>query len=198
MTSQRFAAQIVVQYVNQPRGNAISGNVKDTAGKQWGVPQPHLWRFQPGGTYDILYWQKAGREGRVFNNVVAVNGEELGDGAGGRQAPQAMPAQQAQAQQAQAPLPQQQPIQRPLASQAPPPPAVSSHDREMYMFITGIVGRSMGSGKFEHNEIKLLTLAASDAWKALHAAPEPARPQANSEEPPPWPEDDPMAGYDQL
>ena len=193
MTSQRFAATITAQYVNPPRGNAISGNVKDTQGNSWGVPASQLYRFQPGGTYQIMYWQKAKPQGGAWNNVVSVNGEDLGE----RAAPQQMPAQQAQA-----PLPPQQPaqqpMQQPLAS-SPPPPSVSQHDKEMYMFIMGVVGRSMGSGKFEANDIKVLTLAASDAWKALHKAPEPPQAQTNSEapaqgpmseEPTPWESDE--------
>ena len=34
------------------------------------------------------------------------------------------------------------------------------------IFVTGIVGRSMGSGKFDATDIKLLTLAAAEAYGA--------------------------------
>lgn len=36
------------------------------------------------------------------------------------------------------------------------------------IFITGIVGRAMGSGQFTSTDIKLLALAAADAWDALN------------------------------
>lgn len=42
---------------------------------------------------------------------------------------------------------------------------VGSNDRAM--FITGVVGRAMGSGQFPATELKLLTLAAADAWAEL-------------------------------
>ena len=56
---------------------------------------------------------------------------------------------------------------------------VGSNDRAM--FITGIVGRAMGSGQFPATEIKLLTLAAADAWADLQAY-KPA--DMSSQEPP--------------
>ena len=46
------------------------------------------------------------------------------------------------------------------------PRAANGNDSRM-IFITGIVGRAMGSGQFGAAEIKLLTLAASEAWEAL-------------------------------
>lgn len=38
------------------------------------------------------------------------------------------------------------------------------------IFITGIVGRAMGSGQFSVTDIKALTLAAYEAWQALQQA----------------------------
>lgn len=48
---------------------------------------------------------------------------------------------------------------------APAPPRAANDSR--LIFITGIVGRAMGSGSFTSQDIKLLTLAAAEAWEAL-------------------------------
>ena len=40
---------------------------------------------------------------------------------------------------------------------------------ERMIFITGVVGRAMGSGQFASTDIKILTLGADDAWNALQA-----------------------------
>jgi len=44
------------------------------------------------------------------------------------------------------------------------------NDTERQIFITGVVGRAMGSGQFGVNDIKVLTLAADAAWQALQAS----------------------------
>ena len=43
------------------------------------------------------------------------------------------------------------------------------NDTERQIFITGVVGRAMGSGQFGLVDVKALTLAADDAWQALQA-----------------------------
>ena len=50
----------------------------------------------------------------------------------------------------------------------------SAGHSDRQIFITGIVGRSMGSGKFTATDIKMLTLAAAEAWDALQAKPKEA------------------------
>ena len=42
-------------------------------------------------------------------------------------------------------------------------------DKERDMFVTGVVGRAMGSGQFPATEIKILLLAADEAWLELQA-----------------------------
>ncbi len=73
--------------------------------------------------------------------------------------------------------PQHQPTNdtwsRPAASavKAPPHPAPASNGYgnkdERMIFITGIVGRAMGSGKFDTQDINLLTQAAAEAYETL-------------------------------
>ena len=43
------------------------------------------------------------------------------------------------------------------------------NDTERQIFITGVVGRAMGSGQFGVVDIKALALSADEAWQALQA-----------------------------
>lgn len=42
-------------------------------------------------------------------------------------------------------------------------------DKDRLIWLTGIVGRAMGSGKFEANEITALTAAALSAWEIVQS-----------------------------
>lgn len=65
---------------------------------------------------------------------------------------------------------------------------VAPNDTERQIFVTGVVGRAMGSGQFGVTDIKALTLAANAAWQDLQAAkrgnissqPENRQPPANN------------------
>jgi hypothetical protein len=46
-------ACVQVQYVNQPKGNAVSGSIKDANGDYYGVHKSALNRFQEGGEYEF-------------------------------------------------------------------------------------------------------------------------------------------------
>ena len=61
-----------------------------------------------------------------------------------------------------APVPTAQPIPTGAAT------AVNPH-KEKDMFVTGVVGRAMSSGQFTVSDMKILALAADDAWDALEA-----------------------------
>jgi hypothetical protein len=54
--------------------------------------------------------------------------------------------------------------------QAGPPPTSPAKPDEAarLIFITGITGRAMGSGKFEAGDIRNLALEANEAWRALN------------------------------
>ena len=148
MTSQRFAATITVQYVNAPRPGQFSGSIKDAQGNYWGIPGHATHLFQPGQTYEVMYWQKQTQSGKVFNNIASVNGQELSD----------------KAQQQPTPQPQPQPRPQPTPSQ----PQKEDPEKVRNMFIMGVVGRAMGSGKYDATDIKALTLAAAHAWSEHH------------------------------
>lgn len=63
--------------------------------------------------------------------------------------------------------------QHPQGDPSPAPPPHGSnhgpkpHTQEKGMFIMGVVGRAMGSGQFSATDVKLLALAAADAWDAV-------------------------------
>lgn len=46
-------AIVKVQYVNQPKGNAVSGSIKDANGDYYGVHKSALNRFQEGAEYEF-------------------------------------------------------------------------------------------------------------------------------------------------
>lgn len=84
------------------------------------------------------------------------------------------------------------PSQSAPAAVAPQPTPVGAAvpvnaDKERDMFVTGVVGRAMGGGQFSASDIKILTLAADEAWTELVAkrsgrgadATEPAQQQSN-------------------
>lgn len=186
MANTEFAQEITVKYVNEPKGAAISGSVKDEDGKYWSIMKEHLGEFeggrhvlgtgyfQEGQPYQIMYWQKPGQNGMVWNNVVEANGVRLDGKTPAQPLPQVMQPQNGAPQ----PIPQngapaQQPApQQPAPQQQAPAPRPNG-DKERGMFIMGVVGRAMGSGQFSVNDVKLLTLAARDAWDGLDA---PSRP----------------------
>jgi hypothetical protein len=80
----------------------------------------------------------------------------------------------------------------PYAPQPAPVGAAMSvnPDKDRDMFVTGVVGRAMGSGQFGVNEISLLTLAAEEAWGNLLAKragrfpPKPAHAPSQNDGPP--------------
>lgn len=57
-----------------------------------------------------------------------------------------------------------------MAAPAPGPSSGGgSHADQRMIFITGVVGRAMGSGQFSSDDVKILTLAADAAYTALQA-----------------------------
>lgn len=70
-----------------------------------------------------------------------------------------------------APQPVAQQLQAALAPQPTPAGAATpvNLDKERDMFVTGVVGRAMGGGQFSAGDIKILALAADEAWLELQA-----------------------------
>lgn len=70
--------------------------------------------------------------------------------------------------------------------------AQATHDTAEEIFVTGVVGRAMGSGKFGVEDIEGLTKAAMNAWRERHRTY--FERQESDDGPPPYdPEDDPFA-----
>lgn len=155
------AQWVTVQFVNGPRKvGSRYGSIKVDDGSYISVPVEQLTQFRKGGRYCIEIEQN----GNYLNFVRFANqppGQAAQRPAGGY--PQAQRMQ---------PRPQQQPQQQPQVLRGPrvrlpvPEPVLPTEDQRM-MFITGVVGRAMGSGKFASFEIKGLTESALKAWNQV-------------------------------
>lgn len=135
--------QVTPQYVNQPKQpGGKYGNIKLQDGTIYMIPTHALANFAPGMVANIDFNQQNwGQPPRPFNVVTAVNGVPITGQAG--------------------------PVQggdRP----APTPQNVPQSDKEEGMFIMGVVGRAMGSGQFDMDQILGLTQRAALAWKKRH------------------------------
>lgn len=146
--------QMTLQYVNDPKNpGAKYGNVKSTAGETIMVPVAMLplYRGREGQAVDIPTKIATWGQGDDAKQVtIATGGPGAKNVVGG-------PGSGWQGSQ-RAPAPQQQ---------APPyrPPAADKDARQIY--VTGVVGRAMGSGKFTASEILVLTQAAGEAYDRL-------------------------------
>lgn len=64
--------------------------------------------------------------------------------------------------------PQPQPAAPSPGHNNPPAPSYSPNGtKDAAMFVMGVVGRAMGSGKFDTQDVKLLALAAAEAWNEV-------------------------------
>jgi hypothetical protein len=171
-----------VKYVNEPReATGKYGNIKSPEGVTIMVPKDMLHLFQAGTTVDIPTKPQTWGQGTESERQVII----ATAGPGGYSPPsrgQGGPIG----------------VQRntgfqPRVVQNPPALAPRTTDQEKMIFVTGVVGRSMGSGKFAASEIPVLTQAALIAWDQ-HLGPQ-AKPQNLRSVPmesPPEPEaDDP-------
>ena len=134
-------ATINVQYVNQPKQPGWSGSVKTKDGQIFGVKEIDLKKFSPGQTYNIEFVERA-KEGKVYRDFVRFTDS------------------QAPAKEHHGPFPPPQPNGHAAASH-------NTLDKDKLIFVTGVVGRAMGSGKFDLSQIRQLTAAAVQAWAAL-------------------------------
>lgn len=129
-----------VKYVNSPKKEGGKfGNIKDESGDLVWVPVDQLRLFNAGQEYEIeTKRQKWGQDWvEILDKVIYGSG-------GGRQqsAPQ---------------------------TQSRPAPQTGGHrpggiDQSLHIFVTGIVGRAMGSGKFGPDDVIPWTKAAIDAF----------------------------------
>lgn len=132
---------ITLKYVNQPKNpTGKMGSVVDGAGVRYMVPVENLGRFATGGTYDVAVSQEVWKPGEPALMVI-----------------RGVPAQAG-------------------SSPAPAAPANPTHasghvngakigeSAARQIFVTGIVGRAMGSGKFALSDLEALTSAAIAAY----------------------------------
>jgi len=160
--------QMTLQYCNDPKNpGAKYGNIKSTAGETVMVPiaMLPLFRGREGTAIDVPTKVATWGQGSDAKQVTIAT---AGPGGGGWQG----------AQPARAP---QQPA--PVAAPAYRPPAADKDGRAI--FVTGVVGRAMGSGKFTASEILVLTQAAGEAYDRIldPSKPKPAQ-AAPAAEPP--------------
>lgn len=128
-----------IKYVNAPkREGGKFGNIKMETGETFFVTAGNLNRFKVG--MEIEPPSKAEKWG---DNVVQV-----------------IPAHYDPAANTNTASP-------PAPGPAAPPRPSGSVDKDAMIFVTGIVGRAMGSGKFDTQDIPLLSKAAVAAWNDI-------------------------------
>lgn len=126
------------------------------------VPQSYSGMLQPGQpinvTYNVQDWARQGEPANPVNVVTHINGQDITGQQGSVRGGD-----------------------RPAAS----PQNVPQSDKEEGMFIMGVVGRAMSSGKFGVSDIESLTRMAAKAWRDRHVAPTPPPiPQTPDQMPP--------------
>jgi len=135
---------IVAKYVNPAKPDKKFGSIVDPNGAKFMLPVGMQDAFQAGQTYDV----PTSRKNWGQDVVTVIEGRP---GSAGSTAPATPP---------------------PPAPAASAPPAghnsarMSNVDpKDVFIFVTGVVGRAMGSGKYDVSDIDLLTKAAIEAYR---------------------------------
>jgi len=129
---------ITLKYVNQPKNpTGKMGSVVDGAGVRYMVPVENLGRFTTGGTYDVAVSQEVWKPGEPALMVI-------------RGVPVLATAHLAPA--------------TPTHASGHVNGAKIGESAARQIFVTGIVGRAMGSGKFTPSDLEALTSAAITAY----------------------------------
>ncbi|HYW90050.1 MAG TPA: hypothetical protein VFB50_19915 [Chloroflexota bacterium] len=173
---------IDVRYVNFPKPGAKYGSLRLQDGSYLMCPPDLLGYFRAGSSYDIATKQQTWGQGQDARTVVIVA------------APPNQPVQGQHNGGAYGGVVNQNEAQRPNTGFQPrvvqggrsPSYGQPASGQDRHIFVTGVVGRAMGSGKFAASEIGVLTQAAADAYDRLIGA----KPvvQQPVEQPPPEPE----------
>lgn len=129
---------ITTKYVNHPKPGFPHPSIKDTDGNNWGFKDKAVVGQFQVGQTYNVEWEQNGK----YKNILGI--------AGGQQEAQGSYAQQAGP--------------RPIVAVA----GSASSSQAADIFVTGIVGRAMGSGKFNPADILTLTMAADDAFHSLN------------------------------
>lgn len=130
-----------IQYVNEAKPDKKYGTIKTREGESYALPAGMSGVFQPNTTVDVpTQDQKWGD--KVVHVIM------------GRPSNTPQPA----------------PPSPPPAPQAPAPNGMARQSnidaKDFTIFVTGVVGRAMGSGSFGVTDIDLLTKAAIAAYRA--------------------------------
>jgi hypothetical protein len=168
------AMQVAIKYVNFPSAASSGkyGSITDQNGMKIMVPVDLLPQFRSGMVCEIAtrtqtWGQGTDREAQV---TVATSGPQ-----GGQRSQVAYQGGQVGYQRPG----QGQGYQRPNTGFQPrvvqngPVGVPPGTDQARYIFVTGVVGRAMGSGKFTASEIMVLTVEANAAFDRLKAPPRP-------------------------
>lgn len=160
---------VKVKYVNHPKKEGGKyGNIKVDGDELIWVPVDQLRLFQQGQSYEIEI--KRQKWGENWVDIL----DKIIYGGGGREANGDHRPQQERAQAA--------PVQARNQWQ--------TGEAQRDIFITGVVGRAMGSGKFGPDDLKAWTKAAVDAWFSaqVYIAKMDEDLRNDGEEPPPPPQ----------
>jgi hypothetical protein len=158
--------QISIKYVNFPRPGGKYGNIKAVDGSTVMIPPDLLGLFRAGQTVEIGTKTQTWGQGTAEERVVTVATTGPLDARTG-------PVQAQGVQPGYGGPVQGQPSQRPNTSLLRPrviqggPVGVSQTDQARHIFVTGCVGRALGSGKFAASEIRVLTQAANEAYDLI-------------------------------
>jgi hypothetical protein len=153
-----------IKYLNPPREGGKYGSLKSTNGITIMVPPDLLQLFALGTTVEISTKQQTWGAGTQDERLVTIatsgplqgntgSVQNMGPSLGYQAANQGAANQR--------PNTGFQP--RVVQGGGTPPQA----DQARHIFITGVVGRAMGSGKFTASEIPVLTQAAGEAYDRL-------------------------------
>lgn len=134
---------VTLKYVNQPKNpTGKMGSVVDGAGVRYMVPVENLGKFAVGGTYEVAVAQEVWKPGEPA--LMVIRGVPAQAGA----APSYTPA----------------PAASPTHASGHVNGAKIGESAARQIFVTGIVGRAMGSGKFTPSDLEALTSAAITAY----------------------------------
>ena len=144
---------INIKYVNPAKDEKKYGSIVGTDQTRYMVPAGMVHQFQTGSTVDVP--TKTERWGESIVTIVA--GHANGSPSPPPPAPRPAPY-------APAPAPS---LGSGLAPVNAVPPIGTAMDKDALIFVTGLVGRSMGSGKFASGDMSDLTHEALKAWFML-------------------------------
>lgn len=147
-------ATIVPQYIDAPKPGKKNWSIKDTAGIYYSFAPDLAAGLQANVPITIDY-RVNNFNGKQFNMVERVYGAT------------GAPVQQHPAPAATVYAPITAPAPAAPVSHPQPHRNGNGETKSREMFIMGVVGRAMGGGNFTITDVKLLTLAAADAWDEL-------------------------------